>query len=178
METDIQIGPLREEEIPALIELARDTWNRHYPSIISQAQIDYMLAQRYTPAQIRSQLSRRDIWWDTLKRGDELVAFAQYELTEKPDEMKLDKLYVRHALRGQGLGSLLLQHVQNEARARGCRRLRLQVNKNNVSAIGAYQKQGFGIAESAVFDIGGGFVMDDYIMEKALSPIPPAGERT
>ncbi|MBI1394382.1 MAG: GNAT family N-acetyltransferase [Betaproteobacteria bacterium] len=176
MDTDIEIAPLGEEDIAALVALTRDTWNRHYPSIISQAQIDYMLDQRYRPELIRAQLGQDGIWWDALRQGGELVAFAQYERAGAPDEIKLDKLYVRYELRGQGHGGLLLQHVENEARSLGARRLYLQVNKKNVSAIRAYEKQGFRIAESAVFDIGNGFVMDDYVMEKALAPIAPAGD--
>ena len=45
----------------------------------------------------------------------------------------------------------------------------LQVNKQNTGAIGFYAAAGFTIARGAVFDIGSGFVMDDYVMEKRLS---------
>jgi ribosomal protein S18 acetylase RimI-like enzyme len=42
------------------------------------------------------------------------------------------------------------------------------VNKRNPGAISFYKAAGFTIAREAVFDIGSGFVMDDYIMEKRL----------
>ena len=48
------------------------------------------------------------------------------------------------------------------------RRLWLQVNRGNTQAIAAYRKYGFRIVESRVFDIGHGFVMDDYVMEQTL----------
>ena len=67
----------------------------------------------------------------------------------------------------------LVRHVEQRARTLGCDRLYLQVNKNNTSAIGAYRKHGFEIVESATFDIGNGFVMDDYIMAR---PVAPAAE--
>jgi len=44
-----------------------------------------------------------------------------------------------------------------------CHTIFLQVNKKN-PAIAFYQKKGFTIKEEAVFDIGQGFVMDDFIM--------------
>ena len=44
----------------------------------------------------------------------------------------------------------------------------LQVNKRNVNAIQSYQKYGFVVREATVEDIGRGFVMDDYVMEKKL----------
>ena len=49
----------------------------------------------------------------------------------------------------------------------------LAVNKRNAAAIAAYRKHGFEIVEAVVKDIGGGFVMDDYIME--LFPLSGEG---
>jgi hypothetical protein len=44
----------------------------------------------------------------------------------------------------------------------------LTVNKYNELAKRAYLAKGFVIVDATVQDIGHGFVMDDYIMEKAL----------
>ena len=173
MTADLRIAPLRVEDIDALVALTRDTWQRHYTTIISQAQIDYMLAQRYAPDFIRAQLARDDLWWDALHVDGVLTGFAQSERGERPGDMKLDKLYLRYDARGQGLGGTLVRHVEQRARTLGCDRLYLQVNKNTTSAIGAYRKHGFEIVESATFDIGNGFVMDDYIMAR---PVAPAAE--
>lgn len=174
MSDDLQIAPLRPQEIEDLVALTRDTWQRHYTGIISQAQIDYMLGHRYATAAILAQLTQDDVWWDTLHRDDALVGFVQYERSARPGELKIDKLYVRYTERGRGHGGVLLRHVEQEARALGCHRIYLQVNKNNASAIGAYRKYGFEIFDSVVFDIGGGFVMDDHLMAKSLAPLPPA----
>jgi GNAT superfamily N-acetyltransferase len=84
-------------------------------------------------------------------------------------EFKLHKLYLLPELHGRGLGSRLLQHVEREVRTRAGHRLMLSVNKRNAKAIAAYQRNGFRIVESVVTDIGGGFVMDDYIMAKELA---------
>ena len=50
----------------------------------------------------------------------------------------------------------------------GLGKITLTVNKNNAIAIEAYRKMGFENAGSIVTDIGGGFVMDDYKMEKSV----------
>ncbi|MHB8279561.1 MAG: GNAT family N-acetyltransferase, partial [Candidatus Humimicrobiaceae bacterium] len=44
----------------------------------------------------------------------------------------------------------------------------LTVNKNNSNAIKAYEKLGFKNMGSVVKDIGHGFIMDDYKMEKKV----------
>jgi ribosomal protein S18 acetylase RimI-like enzyme len=45
--------------------------------------------------------------------------------------------------------------------------LQLQVNKHN-KALYFYQKLGFRVIEEVVFDIGHGYIMDDYLMELVL----------
>jgi ribosomal protein S18 acetylase RimI-like enzyme len=82
--------------------------------------------------------------------------------------MKLDKLYVHPRLQRHGYGGMMIARAGEVARSGGCSRLVLAVNKNNRSAIAAYLKHGFSIARSVVKDIGGGFVMDDYVMEKSV----------
>ena len=165
-----RISPVAEQDIPALIKLAREIWYAHYPSIITVEQIEYMLAQRYTPEVIRAQLASGSAWWNKLSIDGIMVAFTAYELGDDPSALKLDKLYVRNDLHGRGYGSMLMHHAAEQARARGCTRLYLQVNKNNRSAIEAYLKNGFVVIQAATFEIGGGFVMDDYVMAKEIQP--------
>ena len=47
----------------------------------------------------------------------------------------------------------------------------LTVNKHNELAIRAYRGTGFDVIDSVETDIGEGFVMDDYIMEKQVRPV-------
>ena len=114
MSDGVRIRPLEASDIPELLALARDTWHAHYPSIITLAQIEYMLNQRYQPELISADLDRSSRYWDVLERLGRLMAFAQYEPVA-PGECKLDKLYVRHDARHQGFGSRLLAHVEREA---------------------------------------------------------------
>ena len=65
--------------------------------------------------------------------------------------------------------AMLLKRIEAIARERGFATLVLGVNKMNTQAIAAYRKHGFAIRESVVTDIGGGFMMDDYVMVKLLS---------
>ncbi len=168
------IEPVHETDINELIALASDIWYRHYPDMITVEQIEYMLAQRYHPAAIRAQLASGSAWWDKLIMDGTMVGFSSCERSEHPEEMKLDKVYVSYDLRGRGLGSLLIRNAEARARTLGCTRLYLQVNKNNRSAIEAYRRNGFSVAQAAKFDIGNGFYMDDYVMAKALGGERPS----
>lgn len=164
-----QIVRATEADLPAISELAGVIWRACYPGIITNEQINYMLAQMYALDALCDEIRSEGIRYDRLLMDDRLVGFASYGPTAEPGVMKLHKLYLLPELHRRGLGSRLLQHVEREVRAGGERRLILSVNKRNAKAIAAYQRNGFVIADSVVTDIGGGFVMDDYIMAKDLS---------
>lgn len=161
---EVRIAALAAADVDNVCALAGEIWHAHYPAIISVAQIEYMLAQRYSPAVVREELQRGDLWWDQLRVNGDMAGFASYFLTR--GEMKLDKLYVHPGHQRRGYGGMLLDRAVTIARAYGCDTLALAVNKHNRNAIAAYEKHGFRIADSIVKDIGGGFVMDDYVMRK------------
>ncbi|MBU3714697.1 MAG: GNAT family N-acetyltransferase [Ferruginibacter sp.] len=80
---------------------------------------------------------------------------------------KLHKLYILPDRQYKGTGKILLEHAISCAVTNGAQKMMLQVNKKN-KAVDFYKKNGFNIYEEDIFDIGNGFVMDDYLMEKKL----------
>ncbi len=164
--TQLQVRQLNAEDIASVSALARVVWQSTYPALISQAQIDAMLADRYATAHIRTQQDDPAHGWWVAHQGLTLVGFA-HAMMESTD-CKLDKLYVHPDTQRQGVGRTLFLAIQQWARRQHASRLWLQVNRRNTQAITAYQSYGFRIVESRVFDIGDGFVMDDHIMEQRL----------
>jgi diamine N-acetyltransferase len=164
----IQISPVTPTDIEALVTLARVIWHESYAEIITQAQIDYMLEQRYNTPRLHAELAIAGVWWDKATVDNHFVAFASTLLTDTPGEMKIDKLYVAPARQRLGLGGRLIDHLSERALVQGCTTLILAVNKRNERAIGAYSKHGFIEREAVRVDIGNGFVMDDFIMAKSL----------
>ncbi len=165
----VEIRALHESEISALCALAREIWRAHYPGIISVAQIEYMLEERYNEPVIRAELARKDLWWDVLIADNAMTGYASYFLTGYPAELKLDKLYLHPCAHRQRYGGMLVDHVLSFMAGVGCTRLTLAVNRRNQSAIDAYLKYGFSITATSVREIGEGFVMDDYIMVKEIA---------
>jgi ribosomal protein S18 acetylase RimI-like enzyme len=104
--------------------------------------------------------------YELLFDGERAVGFCGYE--QIGGELKLHKLYLEVEEHGRGLGSLLLRHVEDEARRRGVSTVVLGVNRHNAKAIRAYERNGYAVRQELRTDIGGGFVMDDFIMEKRL----------
>ena len=166
--SSLQIEPTRPRNLPDIAALAGLIWRKHYPGIISLAQIEYMLATMYDFEVMRQELERGITWLQAVDDG-RLCGFASAG-PSAPKEFKLHKLYVHPERQREGIGAALLKRIESIARAHSASRLVLNVNKRNEIAITAYRKHGFTIRESVVVDIGGGFVMDDYVMVKTLEP--------
>jgi len=162
----IHIRNVTQHDIPALCALARVIWTATYTDLISQLQIDYMLADRYAPERLSQQLDEPKHTWRLAYWEHDLVGFAHARV--KTGRCKLDKLYIQADYQRRGIGRTLLADVKTFARTHAVTSLYLQVNRGNVAAIAAYQQYGFTISKAQVFDIGGGFVMDDYVMEARI----------
>lgn len=168
MQEDIRLDPLTEAGFGTVAALADTIWRSHYGTMISMAQIDYMLDGRYTADNLRRYVDSDARWLWLLRVDGEAVGYCSCSLGEGDDEMKLEQLYLLPALHGRGLGGRMLRHVEAMCRARRRNVLWLTVNKGNAGSIAVYRKAGFTVRCEAVFDIGHGYVMDDYVMEKRL----------
>ena len=155
------------EQLAEISALAEIIWRAHYPGIISHEQIDYMLARRYDVEVMRRELES-GIAYDRLLVDGVLGGFSSYGPASRAGELKLHKLYVHPEFQQRGFGAALLKRIEEFARAHNFSTLILAVNKQNTRAFLAYRKLGFTVRESIIADIGGGFVMDDYVMAKFL----------
>jgi len=163
---NIEIRPVTPPDVPAISALAREIWQATYPGIITQEQIDFMLEQRYGHERLYDDLEDLHKWLDQAFFEGRRIGFAFSEVYK--GEFKLDKLYIHPDVQRQGVGGQLIAHVAARAKREGYPCVVLQVNKRNVNAINSYKKYGFVVRELTVDDIGQGYVMDDYVMEKKL----------
>lgn len=168
----VTIEPVTEGDFALLRDLARTIWWQYYPSIITPEQIEYMLAGRFDDATLAERVRTPGVWLEVLRVAGSAVGYCGCEQACLPWDdtraMKLGQLYLLDAHRGRGLGGRMLRHVEARARGLGEDLLFLQVHKKNEQARSFYLANGFTVAREAVFDIGSGFVMDDFIMEKRL----------
>lgn len=157
----------RREDLPALADLARKIWWAVYPEIISHGQIEYMLDRGYDLAVLEAELDS-GIRFPLLWRGEKLIGLASYGPVGDGKEAKLHKIYLDPSWHGQGLGRQLLTWIEDEAASRHFSAVILQVNKRNARAIAAYRRNGYRVRDEIVVDIGNGYVMDDFLMEKRI----------
>lgn len=164
---NVAIEPATAAHLAEISALAAVIWRASYPGMITAEQIDYMFARSYDVDALRRELESGVTWFRALVEG-ELRGFASVGPTDSATEFKLHKLYVHPDWQRHGLGSALLKKCESTARTHGATTLVLNVNKRNDKALAAYLKRNFIIRDSIIADIGGGFVMDDYVMVKSL----------
>lgn len=155
-----------ETDLPLVRSLAERIWFGSYSEMISAGQMEYMLGWMYSAETIRRELAE-GVWWELVFESAEAIGY--HSVTFGSDAVaKLNKLYLLPENQGRGFGQQMLARVMAVSGERGMKELRLQVNKRNDRARRAYERAGFAIVESAVFDIGGGYVMDDHIFSLSL----------
>lgn len=159
----LEIRTITESELHLVTELSAKIWPIAYREIITQAQIKYMLRTMYSQEALEQNLSDGHTFL-IAERDHNPVGYAGYQ-THFPqlEFSKLHKLYVLPETQFTGIGGALFREVVSASKKEHCKHLILQVNKIN-PALQFYHKNGMYIHEEAVFDIGNGFVMDDYIM--------------
>lgn len=153
------------KDIHEIVHLSTIVWNQHYPGIISQAQIDYMLASFHSEKAIAEQTQQGYSYFLLFNEGESL-GYMGFRLD--PQELFLSKFYLLQQQRGKGYGSKAMAYVEGVTLAQGLPQIGLVVNKRNFLAIKVYEKLGFIKDHPLVTDIGQGFVMDDYKMVKTL----------
>ncbi len=154
-----------DRQLESLESLAREIWADHYTPIIGKEQVDYMLDRFQSRTAVKKQIEAGMFYFLIEEKG-EFIGYLAFEPRE--DHLFLSKIYVKTSQRSRGYGRQAVRFAEERAREQGFGKIVLTVNKNNVVAIRAYERMGFRNVASLVQDIGGGFVMDDYRMEKEL----------
>lgn len=154
------------QQFAAIARIAGEIWYEYYVPIIGRAQVDYMVAKFQSSATMQEQ-AHGGCEYFSMQQDGALVGYMALQPQPEMGRLFISKLYLHKNARGRGTGRAAMEFIEKTARQRGLGLLWLTVNKENPS-VQAYQRMGFRIAESVVMDIGGGFVMDDYRMEKRL----------
>ena len=153
-------------DIPLIRELCFKIWPQTYASIISNKQIAYMLEMMYSEKSLYRQITDEGCRFIFVYENNEPVGFASFSEVE-PTIYKLHKIYILPIQQGKGAGKFVLGYIMNTIKPEGATILLLQVNRRN-NAKNFYEKLGFAVTLEFDFDIGNGYVMDDYMMEKKL----------
>ena len=167
----MEIRKAQRHELNILEKLARAIWPSTYSDIISAAQIEFMLSWMYAEQTLQAQFDQGHEFYILSSQNSDLGFLSLEWISSATDlkqqTLKINKLYILSQQQNKGFGKALIQKAIQRASETSVAEIILQVNKAN-KAKDFYMHLGFQIKEEAVFDIGNGFVMDDYIMSYKL----------
>ena len=150
-------------DIPLIRELTFKVWPQTYAAILSKEQIDYMLEMMYSEVSLQKQMAD-GCRFIIVYNEAQPVGFASYQEI-KSSVFKLHKIYVLTSQQGKGTGRFLIDYIISDIQQKGATSLQLQVSRKN-KARDFYEKLLFTVIDEKDFDIGNGYFMRDYIMEK------------
>lgn len=154
-------------QLEIIQDLAKAIWPDAYGAILSQEQLEYMMEMMYSLDSLENQLKNNNVFL-LVKEENDFIGFASYELNfQNSNKTKIHKLYILPTIQGKGVGKNLILYIQEIAKKNSSAALILNVNKYN-KAKDFYLHNQFEIADSLVVDIGNGYVMDDFVMEKMI----------
>ena len=149
-------------------ELAVRIWNKHYLSIITQEQIDFMLEEMYSVKNLLLQMDAGHEFTLVLN-GDQPIGYISLENKDGKNYF-LHKFYVEVEEHGKGVGTKLFDYVLKQIP--GAETIELFVNRINYKPINFYFKNGFTIKSVIDQHIGNGFYMNDFVMIKKIKNTP------
>lgn len=166
------LDPARlEEEAARTAHLAAEIWTEYYTPLIGRAQVDYMLEQFQSGEAIARDIREHGYrYW--LAEDDAGMMIGYCAAVAEPKRLFLSKLYIRQSQRGHGLARQFIDLLEDWRTEDDLGPIQLTVNKYNHPSIAAYEHLGFLVVDAVVTDIGGGFQMDDYIMERTGHSAP------
>lgn len=166
---DVRIIEAQPDEYNVIQYIAGKTWPVAYGDILSPAQLDYMIEWLYSLEKLNADVANGHRYYLAKDDKDTPLGFIGIEHGYGGMAVsKLHKIYILPELQGKGVGQLLLAEAERLASAAGSNALSLNVNRHN-KARHFYEKHGFFVVKSEDIDIGNGYRMEDYVMEKPLA---------
>lgn len=92
-----------DEQIEAVARLAYEIWNEHFPPIIGQAQVDYMVEKYQSATALVEQIDNGYQYY-LIQNNSNLVGYVGVNPDKNTNQMQLSKFYIIKTMRGNGIG--------------------------------------------------------------------------
>lgn len=155
-----------KDDIETIRRIAFAVWPVAYEKILSKEQMDYMLDKMYSAKSLLKNMQQNE--FVLALNESEVIGFASFgPHDENEDVYHLNKIYILPSQQNKNCGRQIIDHVIETIKSRGATSLQLNVNRQN-PAQHFYKKLGFSVIKKEDLDIGSGFYMNDFVMEKNL----------
>lgn len=164
----ITISEARTEDVKTIQQITHKTWPITYGEILSKTQLDYMLDLFYSDEALINQFEKKEQLFYLISEDETTLGFIGIEHNYKDQAVtRIHKIYLLPETQGKGIGKKVIEEIKKMALENHSTALSLNVNRFN-TALSFYKKIGFEVVDEVNIDIGNGYLMEDYVMEKKL----------
>ena len=171
--SNIHIRPCQISDLETVRTIGYETYDETFREMNTQETMDKYLEEAFNREKILAELSNPDSHFYFLYVGDVLAGYlkvnaapAQSDVND-PESLEIERIYVKKAYKGKGLGSYLMNYALNLATEMGKQYAWLGVWEKNSAAIAFYKKMGFEEAGRHYFRMGDE-LQSDWVMKKTL----------
>lgn len=169
----IPVRKATEDDIPALIKLASDSFYVTYGPYNASHVLDDYVAKYFSDEQLHSEFNDQKNHFYVSEHEGQLTGYMKLREDSLPECMldgnpiEIERIYAHPQLKRRGIGSTLINAAVERAKSMGYTSVWLGVFQQNKPAVAFYEKQGFAIAGDAIFMMGDD-PQKDYVMVKAI----------
>ena len=168
---DVRFLPVSAEDsetVRKLSDFAGKIVREHFDPIIGPEQNSYMIARFQSAEAIHGQIATGGYRYYIVESGEDWAGFIAFY--PRGERMYLSKFYLNQAFRGRGIAGKMFGFIREQTVKEGLSAIFLNVSRFNSDVISVYHHFGFHCVRMEQNDIGNGFIMDDYVMEKWVAP--------
>lgn len=164
----ITISEATISDIKIIQDIVYTTWPITYGEILAAEQLKYMLDLFYSEDALTDQFDKKEQLFYLITEEETTLGFIGIEHNYQNKAItKIHKIYILPQTQGKGIGKITIEGIEKLALENNSASLLLNVNRFN-NALQFYEKVGFKVIDEVNIEIGNGYLMEDYVMEKAI----------
>lgn len=156
----IQLKPCTLSDVHTLQAISMETFDETFRATNKPENLDAYLEKAFTLEKLEKELANPDSFFYFAYTGEELAGYLKVNINAAQsdeimdDALEVERIYIRRAYQGQGLGKYLIQKSIDIAKEKNKQNMWLGVWEKNESAIRFYKGLGFVLHGAHSFYMG------------------------
>lgn len=159
-------------DVNLLCKIGAKTFIETYGNQNTPENLQSYLDEKFNEKQISDELSTPNTLFLLVELDNEIIGYSKMRVNlvenQDPKALEIERIYITKQYHGQKLGAFLMQGCIDTAIRNNYTSLWLGVWEHNPKAIAFYQKWGFEVFGTHIFQLGDD-AQTDFLMKKTLS---------
>jgi diamine N-acetyltransferase len=169
----LQIIPALREHSRALSEFSSAAFYDAYAYANTPEDMQQYVAEHFSEEEILKEIETRNTFIFLAMLNGKIVGYVKLGTATSPEQLngkpaiEIERFYVDKKLQSQKIGSALMHHILQFAKAQSKEVIWLGVWKKNIRAVAFYEREGFVKFGETIFTLGRD-LQEDFLMKREL----------